>query len=691
MIYVNRVKFLAVFVLIFLLMPANGFGKPGENLLNLMPMPEMVDIREGKFRVTKTFYSAIEAVPGGKTRRASQAVRRMLNRLAGRTGLFFTNNEIPIKNKPLDAALWVSFQRNGEIKLHEDESYQLTVKPGEVILKAVTDIGVIRGLETLLQLLKADETGYFFPAAVINDRPRFPWRGLLIDPCRHFMPVEVIKRNLDGMAAVKMNVLHWHLSEDQGFRVECKTFPKLHQLGSDGLYYTHEQVRDVIAYAADRGIRVMPEFDIPGHSTSWLVGYPGLASLPGHYQIEREYGIKDPTFNPTIKATYKFFNKFFKEMAGLFPDDYFHIGGDENNGKQWDANAKIQAFKKKHHLPDNHALQAYFNRKILDILTKYKKKMVGWDEILQPGFPGTIVIQSWRGKEALRDAAKKGYNGILSNGYYIDLVQPTDFHYLSDPIPADSDLTAKEKNRIWGGEATMWAELISPGTIDSRIWPRTAAIAERFWSPAHVKNVKDMYRRLDIISLQLEELGLTHLKNQEMMLRRLVNGRDTQALKVLVDVIEPLKIYRRHSQATYTFFSPLTRVVDAALPDANQARIFRQQVEDFVSGNVNKEAADVLIGDLKLWKDNHEKLKPVIAGAPVLKEIETLSQDLSRIAGIGLEAVEFILAGKKVGPQWIEESKKVLKAAREPRGHTELMIVTAVERLVVALSHQKAP
>jgi hexosaminidase len=413
------------------------------------------------------------------------------------------------------------------------------------------------------------------------------------------------------------------------------------------------------------------------------VGYPELASLPGPYQIERGYGVKDPTFNPSIKATYKFFNKFFKEMAGLFPDEYFHIGGDENNGKQWDANAKIQAFKKKHNLPDNHALQAYFNRKVLDILTKYKKKMVGWDEILQPGFPGTIVIQSWRGKEALREAAKKGYNSILSNGYYIDLAQPTDFHYLNDPIPADSDLTAREKKRILGGEATMWAELISPETIDSRIWPRTAAIAERFWSPAHVKDVKDMYRRLDIISLQLEELGLTHLKNQEMMLRRLVKGRDTRALQVLVDVIEPLKNYQRPSRA-YTFFSPLTRVVDAALPDAKKARIFRQQVEDFVTGNINKETADVLIRDLKLWKRNHQKLKPIIARSPVLKEIETLSQDLSRIAVIGLEAVESILAGKKVSLQWIQESKKVLKSAKEPRGHAELMIVTAVERLVEA-------
>lgn len=189
---------------------------------------------------------------------------------------------------------------------------------------------------------------------------------------------------------------------------------------------------------------------------------------------------------------------------------------------------------------------------------------------------------------------------------------------------------------------------------------------------------------MDIISLQLEELGLTHLKNQEMMLRRLVNGSDTQALKVLVDVMEPLKIYQCHQHATYTFFSPLTRVVDAALPDAKKARIFRQQVEDFVSGNVNQEAADVLIRDLKLWKSNHQKLKPVIAGASVLNEIETLSEDLSRIAEIGLDTMEFFLAGKKVGSQWIEESKKLLQAAKEPRGHAELMVVTVVEQLVDA-------
>jgi len=693
---IKKTIFLVLFL--FLLMPfnvlvSNSMNNEEEAMikeLNLMPMPEMVFLQEGIFRITKSFTTAIEGVSNAETDRVSKALHRMRHRLAGRTGLFFANNEIHIKKRAKNAALRITFQRSGKLKLYEDESYQLTVKPAGIRLSAITDIGILRGIETLLQLLGADEKGYFFPAVTIEDRPRFAWRGLLIDSCRHFLPLGVIKRNIDGMAAVKMNVLHWHLTEDQGFRVECKTFPKLHQLGSDGFYYTHEQVREVIQYAANWGIRVMPEFDIPGHSTSWLVGYPELGSAPGPYTIEREWGIKDPTFNPTIKATYKFFNHFFKEMAALFPDDYIHIGGDENNGKHWDANPKIQAFKKKRHLPDNHALQAYFNQKILRILTRYKKRMVGWDEIFQSYLPKSIVIQSWRGKKALREAARKGYNSILSNGYYIDLVQPTDFHYLNDPIPEDSDLTPEEQKRILGGEATMWAELISPETVDSRIWPRTAAIAERLWSPAHVRDVNDMYRRLDIISLQLEELGLTHIKNQEMMLRRLTNGIDTAALKVLVEVMEPLKIYKRkHQGVTYTFFSPLTRVVDAALPDAKKARMFRFRVADFVKNKPNKAAAETLLRDLRLWKENHEKLLPVIKQSPVLKEIETLSEDLSRISDIGIQAIEYLLVEKKAAPQWLEESKKILEAAKKPRGHAELMIVSAIEQLLDAVNNKK--
>ena len=294
-------------------------------------------------------------------------------------------------------------------KLGEDESYSLEVGAQHATLKANTVLGAIRGLETILQLVSANQGGYFLPLVSIQDKPRFAWRGLMIDVSRHWQPVEVVKRNIDGLAAVKMNVFHWHLTDDQGFRVESKRFPKLQEMGSDGLYYTQEQVREVIAYAADRGIRVIPEFDMPGHTTSWFVGYPDLASAPGPYHIERKFGIFDPAMDPTREETYRFLDGFLGEMAELFPDEYIHIGGDENNGKQWKANPRIQEFMLKHGLKDAPALQAYFNQRVLKILQKHGKKMIGWDEVLTPDLPKDVVVQSWRGTKSLADGAKRGY------------------------------------------------------------------------------------------------------------------------------------------------------------------------------------------------------------------------------------------------------------------------------------------
>ncbi len=647
--------------------------------INLMPKPGKMTVHDSKFRVNKAFAILTFA----DTPRITHTVQHFRTRLAGRTGLFFDNPKLLLREKnTTNDTLVISCTRPGKLKLREDESYTLGINGSTIELSAPTDIGVIRGIETLLQLLAVDEKGYYFPGVSIEDSPRFPWRGLMIDSCRHFFPVEVIKRNLDAMAAVKLNVLHWHLSEDQGFRVECRAFPKLHRLGSDGLYYTHEQIRDVIEYASIRGIRVMPEFDIPGHSTSWLRAYPEYGSGPQPPDIERGYGIMDPTFNPAMKKTYKFFDKFFKEMAQLFPDDYMHIGGDENNGKEWDANPKVQAYKKKHHLKDNHQLQAHFNKKILKILTKYKKKMVGWDEIFQPELPPTILIHSWRGKDAMKEAARKGYNSILSNGYYIDLCRTTEFHYLNDPVPADTDLTAEEQKRILGGEATMWAELVTPETVDSRIWPRTAAIAERFWSPGKTRDVEDMYRRLSIISRQLEELGLTHIKNRDMMLRRLTNGQDVTALRTLVETMEPLKKYARHNQGVkYTFFTPYTRVVDVAQPDAEVARLFRRQVSHFLE-NISAQSAQPLKVALETWKNNHAKLKPVIQGSPILKEIEPVSEYLSQVAAIGFETLDSILENRALGAERLDSARKTLELAAKPQGHAELMIIPAIRQLL---------
>ena len=668
-------------ILALILFAALGSGlsaRSAERLsLNLMPVPASVVLTRGAFRLESDFAVGVHGDAGGRLYRGAT---RMLRRLSGRTGLFFPQHFLSAENAGINAAMKIEVGRPGVVELGEDESYELTVAPDGIVLRAGTDIGALRGMETLLQLLEADSAGYYIPAVEIRDAPRFQWRGLLIDVCRHFLPVEVIRRNLDGMAAVKMNVLHLHLSEDQGFRVECLTYPRLHQMGSDGFYFTQEQIRDIIRYADDRGIRVLPEFDMPGHATSWLVGYPELASAPGPYTLERKWGIMDPVMDPTRESTYEFLDAFFREMCALFPDAYMHIGGDENNGVHWNANAGIQAFMKKNGIPDNHALQSYFNNRVLKILTANGKKMVGWDEILHPDMPTSIVIQSWRGRDALVRSAQQGYMGLLSNGYYIDLIQPTDFHYLNDPLPADSPLNDEEKARILGGEATMWSEYVGPETVDSRIWPRSAAIAERLWSPGALKDVGDMYRRLDTVSLRLEELGLLHLKNPAMMLRRLAGGLDTAPLEILVNVVEPVKIYQRGAQRDYTSTSPLTRVVDAAVPDAEAARRFRGLVDRFLSGESGLAAG--IESRLAQWQTNHELLLPVIEKSPVLREIESLSVDLSRVARLGREALAHIGEKNAATREWLDNASGLLEKAREPRGQVELMIVPAVEKLV---------
>jgi hexosaminidase len=306
--------------------------------------------------------------------------------------------------------------------------------------------------------------------------------------------------------------------------------------------------------------------------------------------------------------------------------------------------------------------------------------MIGWDEILQPDMPNNIVIQSWRGQSALYDAARQGYMGILSNGYYIDLCQPASFHYLNDPVPADSILSESAVKNILGGEATMWSELVTPETVDSRIWPRTAAIAERLWSPASVKDVNDMYRRLDIINQKLEDYGVTQLKNYDMMLRRLADSKDIIALKNFVDIIEPLKGYARISQEVYyNSFSPYTLTVDAANPESNISRKFRNKVYEYLSGN--KDAADNIISELSLWKENYPKLIEIIQSSSILREMTPMALNLKLLAEAGLEAINFINKNQKPDADWINESIILLEAAKKSYGQCELPVTSAFEKL----------
>src|SRR5215510_69143 len=615
---------------------------------NLMPAPSSLRFQSGRLSVNSSF---IVAVKGHSDARLLAAIGRMARRLEVRTGLAFARG---LASDAAAATLVIQCQSAGKAipAVDEDESYSLEVSNSQAVMNAPTVVGALRGLETFLQLLGGGADGYSIPAVSIQDKPRFPWRGLLIDIGRHWQPMEVIKRNLDGMAAVKLNVLHLHITEDQGFRIESKKYPQLHQLGSDGNYYTQAEMREIIEYARMRGIRVVPEFDMPGHTTAWFVGHPELASKPGPYQIERKWGIFDPVMDPTNEQLYKLLDGFLGEMAALFPDAYLHIGGDEVKGSNWKENPKIQAFVQQKGLKDNHGLQAYFNQRLSKIIIKHGKKMIGWDEILHPDLPKDIVVQSWRGQRSLAEAAKKGYTGILSNGYYIDLIEPAWRHYLNDPIPENTTLTAEEQKLILGGEATMWSEWVSPETIDSRIWPRTAAIAERLWSPQEVRNVDDMYRRLGVMSVRLEEYGLLHERNYGVMLRRLAGptGSDEQAIasiRTLVDIIEPVKGYKRGTMQNATQQTPLTRLADAARPDSVKGRDFARMIDSwlYTDRDIDKSGAAQSKQHFTLWQRASGLIEAEYSKhSPLLAEALPLAKDLYEISDIGRDAIEYLLS-----------------------------------------------
>ena len=653
--------------------------------LNLLPWPAKLQTGSGQLGVDSSFSVTLT---GYKDAFLQRAADRFLDDLRRQTGMGPLNMRVSADSKAT-LVIQVAHAAKPVQELGEDESYTLQVTNSGAALTAPTSLGVLRGLQTFRQLVSATPSGFAVPAISIQDQPRFPWRGLLIDVGRHFIPLGTLKRNLDGLAAVKMNVLHLHLSENQGFRIESKKFPKLQESGSDGFYYTQAEMRDLIAYAADRGIRVVPEFDMPGHSTAWFVGYPEIASGKGPYQIDRHWGVRDPAMNPTQERTYKFLDAFIGEMAKLFPDRYFHIGGDEVNGKEWDANPRIQEFMHAHAIKNNAALQAYFNKHVQAIVSKHGKIMMGWDEILDPDLPKSIVIQSLAQATSLAQAAQQGFSGVLSTGYYLDLHQPASQHYAVEPLAGPAaTLTPEQTQRILGGEACMWTEYVSPETIDSRIWPRNAAIAERLWSPQNVNDVDSMYRRMDAVSHQLEGLGLTHDSGYDFMLRRIAGTEDIAALRTLADVVEPAKGYSRPETeiAESTAETPLNRLLDAVRPEET-ARRFAQLVNVFLAGQSKPETEAEIRAWLTRWRDNSLTLQPTESQPSqsfLLKAVIPVSQDLSALGGAGLEALDYLDRRERAPDQWKAQREALVQQTAKPEAEVMLMIVPSIQKLIEA-------
>ncbi|MGA8089450.1 MAG: family 20 glycosylhydrolase [Terracidiphilus sp.] len=649
-----------------------------------MPMPQHVVRGDGHLNIDGNFTIALE---GYKDARLASARKRFLNTLSRETGIPYhhevTSGQaiLTVRTAGVDDAV---------LKLGENESYHLEVTSSHALLTAPNPLGAMHGLQTFLQLVTITPEGFSAPAVTIDDEPRFPWRGLMIDAGRHFQPMDVIERNLNGMEAVKLNVFHWHLSEDQGFRAESKIYPLLTGKGSNGLYYTQAQMREVVEYARDRGIRVVPEFDMPCHTTAWFVGYPALASGKGPYKIETQWGVFDPAMDPTRESTFEFIDKFIGEMTRIFPDAYFHVGGDECDGKEWDANPRIKAFMRTHGMKDNAALQSYFTARVQKLVAAHHRIMEGWDEVLQPNTPTDVLIQSWRGPKSLAAAARQGNRGILSTGYYVDLNQSAAEHYLADPLAGDgASLTPEEKKRVLGGEPAMWSEFTTPEIIDSRIWPRTAAIAERLWSAQDVRDVNSMYARLSVVSDKLESYGLKHQSFTRPMLQRMSGQADPKYLAVLAGVVQPPVGYQREELKKYDWYSPLNHLVDAVPPESEMARKFKNLVGVIVAGNASTEQIQKAKKWLTLWRDNDAKLEPSLKRSDITAELTPVSETLSQVSTIGLSALDDLESHRVADSATTQSGMQTLKSAEKPQAVLRDMVVAPVEMLVQAAHAQK--
>jgi hexosaminidase len=477
------------------------------------------------------------------------------------------------------------------------------------------------------------------------------------------------------MAAVKLNVLHLHLTDDQGFNIESRLFPKLHELGKNGSYYTQEQIRSIVDHAASRGIRVVPEFDVPGHTAAWFAAFPDLAGYPGEYAPDRWYGGNPrnkephycPAMNPTLEESYAFLDALFGEMSALFPDPYFHIGGDEVTPHHWLNNPSIVQFMQANGFEDPHALQAYFNRRLVEIVRKHGKTMIGWDEVLHPDIPTEIAIQSWRGAESLAAAAKAGHPAILSNGYYLDLMYSSVDHYAQDPhAGAAADLPDDVKANILGGEACMWSEYVTPEILDDRLWPRLAGIAERFWSPASaLTDVDFLYARFPSILRHLTWTGLRSESTRSMMFDRLTGGRSTEALRTFAECLEPAKGYARRG---YMTTSPLNRLVDTAPPESLAAREFTRLCE------APAENATEIFARIRRWKATLPEVAALMSTSALIAPYAAIVDQLSTVLDIAQHAID----GGPASPDQLAQ----LDEAGKPISEMIIAIVPAVKKLV---------
>jgi len=518
--------------------------------VTVIPQPVQAYVREGKFELkpdTRIHF------PQGRADWATAAQYFMAAAQAA-TGYQLTG--LPFQAVP------TSLRDNGIYFLPDDrieqaEGYQLEILPAFVAIRARTAAGAFYGAQSLRQMfgpnmgspVPVKDSTWSAAACIITDYPRFPYRGMHLDVSRHFFPVEFVKRYIDLLALHKFNRFHWHLTDDQGWRIEIKKYPRLHTVGGcrketlvghatdlppryDGKpycgYYTQQEVREIVDYARQRFITIVPEIEMPGHASAALAAYPELGCTGGPYEVARSWGVFEDVFCAGNEKTFEFLNGVLEEVCALFPGEYVHIGGDECPKTRWKACPKCQKRMAAEKLKDEHELQSYFIRRAGQILSRYGKKLIGWDEILEGGLPAGATVMSWRGTEGGIAAAKAGQYAIMSpvSHCYFD-------HYQSDPAqeplaiggfltlqrvydyePVPSLLNEEEARFILGAQGNVWTEYMeTPQQVEYMAFPRACALSEVLWTPAKKRASGDFIRRLRTHFRFMENMGVNFARS----------------------------------------------------------------------------------------------------------------------------------------------------------------------------------
>lgn len=492
----------------------------GKDIITIIPAPMSLARTEGTFVLnSKTKIISDKA--------ATSEAEYLAEILSPATGYKLSVKKNSSKPKTKNTII---FDINDNLKDLGDEGYRLQVEKTHIRVEAYKPAGIFYACQTLRQLLpppifcssKVSNIEWTIPCLKIEDKPRYEWRGQLFDCCRHFFPVETVKRAIDLLALHKMNRLHWHITEDQGWRLEIKKYPKLTEVGAwrkdadgnrYGGFYTQDDVREILDYAQKRHIIVVPEIEMPGHSTAALASYPELGCTGGPYEVANRWGVFKDVYCAGNEYTFEFIEDVLDEVMELFPSEYIHIGGDECPKESWKNCPKCQERIKKENLKNEHELQSYFIKRIDNYLTKKGRRLVGWDEILEGGLAPNAVVQSWRGVKGGIQAANENHEVIMSptSHCYLDYTFSAislEKAYSFEPIP--EELPAEKAHFIKGLEGNIWTEHVpSQDRLDFQVYPRLSALAEVAWSPKEKKNWEDFesrmavhYKRFDILDVK---------------------------------------------------------------------------------------------------------------------------------------------------------------------------------------------